>query len=338
MPDSNRSHRSDRSHGFRPSRREVLALGVGAFVVAAIPLAAGRRRRLVRRSIPVMGTIAEFAIVHDDERTAQAAIDAAIRALRFVDRTMTRFADTSDVGRVNLRAATEATRVCPETCLVIEEAVRWAEATDGAFDPCLGRASEAWDVTRRRTPPPDDALVRLGNRALWRALDVDTWRGEPAVKLGDRHAALDLGGIAKGYGVDRAAAALREKGIENALVNVGGDLYALGASEDGDPWKVGIRSPADASRLVGSIEVRDEAVATSGDYERFFRHGGRTYHHLLDPATAAPRQVSVHSVSVTAPTGMAADAGATAAFGMSREAAEAALARVAPGARIVSTS
>jgi thiamine biosynthesis lipoprotein ApbE len=90
---------------------------------------------------------------------------------------------------------------------------------------------------------------------------------------------IDLGGIAKGYGVDRAVEALRAWGVTSALVNVGGDLYALGSSEDGDEWEVGIRSPEDPSRLKGVIRIEDRAVATSGDYERFFDYGDRRFHH-----------------------------------------------------------
>ncbi len=328
---------SDRSS--RVNRRDLLALGVGAFVVAAIPFASRRgSRRLVRRSVPVMGTVADLALVHDDGAAAQAALDAAIQELRDVDAAMTRFRADSDVGRANGAAAREAVVVTPATARVLEASLGWAEATGGAFDPCLGRAAEAWEVTRRTTPPTPDALQGLARTGLWRALDVSTWRGRPAVRLHDAHAAIDLGGIAKGYGVDRAVQALREHGIEHALVNVGGDLYALGTSEDGDPWRVGIRSPDDPTRLVGRIDIRDEAVATSGDYERRFRHAGRTYHHLLDPATAAPRETEVHSVSVVAGTCMQADAGATAAFGLDPEAAARAFARVAPDARIVSTA
>ena len=92
------------------------------------------------------------------------------------------------------------------------------------------------------------------------ALDVDTLGGQPAVKLTDAHAAIDLGGIAKGHGVDLAVQALREHGIEDALVNVGGDLYAMGTSEDGDAWRIGIRDPEDPAGLCARIDVRDEAA------------------------------------------------------------------------------
>jgi thiamine biosynthesis lipoprotein len=136
------------------------------------------------------------------------------------------------------------------------------------------------------------------------------------VRLTDRDAAIDLGGIAKGYGVDRAADALRHQGIARGIVNVGGDLYAIGRSEDGDPWRVGIRSPTDPDGLMGTLEVADAAVATSGDYERFFEYRGRRFHHLLDPETAAPRVSAAHSVTVRAASCIDADAAATAVFGL----------------------
>lgn len=318
-----------------PSRREFVALGIGAFVVATLPV--GLRRRgpeLVRRTVPVMGTLADIAVQHRDRRYAQAAIDAAIDQLRWVDRSMTRFTDVSDVGRANLRAASEAVLVSPETAQVLEQALRWAEASDGAFDPCLGRAIVLWDVAHRREPPAPQQVESLARRRLYRALEVDRWRGAPAVRFHDADVAIDLGGIAKGYGVDRAIDALRAYGIRNGLVNVGGDLYALGVSEDGDPWKVGIQLPDDPQRLTETLEVEDAAVATSGDYVQYFLHGGRRYHHMLDPQTGEPKRSPMRSVTIVSDTCMEADAAGTAVFGMAQRQARELLASCAPRARI----
>ncbi len=320
----------------RLRRRGVLALGVGAFVLAATPLAILRRSRRVRRTVPVMGTLAEFVVVHGDPHEAQSAIDAAIRALHAVDRSMSRFRADSDVGRANSSAGQGPVRVSPATAAVVAQALGWAEASDGAFDPCVGRAAALWEVTRRSAPPHADRVARLAGRKLYRGLEVDRHQGHAVVRLAERDAALDLGGIAKGFAVDRAAAALRARGVTSALVNVGGDLVAIGGAEDGEDWRIGVRSPHDPSELIGKLRVRDAAVATSGDYERFFRHGGRRYHHLLDPSTAAPRESSTHSVTILAGDCVTADAAATAAFGANAEDARALLARVAPAARIVS--
>jgi len=322
----------------RTTRRRVLALGVGAFVVAAVPFAARRRTRLVRRRVPVMGTIAEVAVVHTDPQAAHAAIDDAFAELRFVDRTMSRYRLDSDIGRANRRAAAAPVRVSAETAAVLRASLRWAESTDGAFAPCLGRAVELWDVATRTAPPEASPVGRFAGRGLYRSLDIDTHLGAPVVRLPDADAALDLGGIAKGYAVDRAVQALRDAGIEHGLVNAGGDLYALGRSEDGDAWLVGVRDPADPAHISRRFPLEDAAVATSGDYERFFEHAGRRYHHLLDPRTAAPRESSSHSVTVLANRCMDADAGATAAFGRDAAWAERALRSAATGARIVRSS
>jgi thiamine biosynthesis lipoprotein len=320
-----------------PSRREFVALGIGAFVVATLPASVRRRRALVRRTVPVMGTVAEFAVRHRDEQYAQAAIDAAIEELRYVDRTMTWFDDDSDVGRANLTAAKSPVAVSKHTAAVLEESLLWAEASGGAFDPCLGKAVALWDVGHRQVPPAAAQVKKLAGRGLYQALEVGTWRGEPVVVFRDPDVALDLGGIAKGYGVDLAAEALRLYGILNALVNVGGDLYALGHSEDGDPWKIGIRDPDDPDGIVDTVEATDCAVATSGDYLQYFQHGGRRYHHMLDPQTGEPKRSQVRSVTVMAERCMAADAAGTAAFGMSAAEAERLLERRAPGARIAHT-
>lgn len=318
------------------SRREVLTLGVGAFVVATMPLAARARRVLVRRTLPVMGTMAEFAVVHRDRAEAHAAIDSAMAELLRVERLMTRFSESSDVGRANSLAATRPVAVSVATASVLQEALGWAEASEGAFDPAIGRAVRLWDVGNRTAPPPDDAVRRLAGRGFYRALNLDTWLGEPVVSFADPDVELDLGGIAKGYGVDRAAEALRRAGVTQALVNVGGDLYALGNAGDGGPWRIGIRLPEEPGRLAGELEVRDAAVATSGDYLQFFQHGGRRYHHLLDPVTGAPRLTAVRSLTIQADTCLAADAAATALYGMPRAEAERLLRVRAPNARLVS--
>ncbi|MBM3267037.1 MAG: FAD:protein FMN transferase [Candidatus Sericytochromatia bacterium] len=320
-------------------RRDFVVLGVGAFVALALPFA-WARPGLLRRQVPVMGTIAEFAVaaggLPGERERAQRAIDAAIAELLDVERRMTRFEAGSDVSRANEGAARAPVEIGRDTGLVLREALRWARATDGRFDPALGRATALWDVARRKSPPPAALFTRLAGRDLYRAVSLAGDLDRPAVRFEDADVALDLGGIAKGYGVDRAAAALRSHGVENALINVGGDLVALGAAPGEDHWRVGVRSPQAPGALAGELAVRDIAVATSGDYEQFFAYGGRRYHHLLDPETGAPRLASFHSVTVEAPTCMAADAGATAVFGLPPAAAGRLLALAAPGARVAS--
>lgn len=318
-----------------PDRRQFLSLGIGALVVAAVPLARARRRALVRRTMPVMGTIADLAVVHRDPRLAHAALDAAVAQLRLVEATMTRFRDDSEVGRANREAAIGPVAISAPTTAVVRAALRWADATDGAFDPCLGRAVALWDVSHRATPPAAGEVRQYAGRRLYRELELARRGARDVVVFHDAALALDLGGIAKGYGVDRAVESLRARGIQNGLVNVGGDLYALGASEDGDAWKVGIRDPENPDDIVASVEASDCAVATSGDYIQYFQHGGRRYHHMLDPWTGEPRLTTARTVTVTAPSCMRADAAGTAVFGMPSGHAWRVLGSTDPALRIV---
>lgn len=304
---------------WRPSRREVISLGIGAFVVSLPLVRWATRRRLVRRTIPVMGSIAEVAVVHDDELLAQAAIDAAVDRLLWVDRAMSRFDPASDVGRANSLATREPVPIHAETAAVLRAGVQWAAQTGGRFDPCLGSVVELWNVENRRSPPSPSACLRYADRRLYESLEIGRHKGHDVVRFHEPDLAIDLGGIAKGHAVDLAVTALREAGIQDGLVNAGGDLYALGRAEDGDPWQAGVRSPSDPTALLATLRVSDGALATSGDYEAYFDHDGRRYHHILDPETAAPRRTHSHTITVAADTCMMADAAATAYFGATGE-------------------
>lgn len=315
-------------------RREFIGLGLGAFVAAAIPIAARRPTGVVRRSVPVMGTIAQFAVVHRDPVFAHAAIDAAVAELLWVEHTMTRFTDVSDVGRANLLAARDAVGITAETALVTREALRWAFALDGRYDPALGSITGLWDIRNRHEPPPDERVAELAGRRFHRAVEVGTSGGRDVLRFHDPMTRLDLGSIAKGYGVDRAAQALRDRGIRKALVVAGGDLYAIGTDPDGEAWTIGVQSPLDEREIVGTLQLSDRAVATSGTYRQFFRYRGRRYHHIMDPATAAPRATTMQSLSIIADSVMHADAATTALFGLAESDITRTLAAQLPAAQL----
>ena len=324
------------SDGFRDrlGRREFVGLALGAFVVAAIPLAKRRPPALIRRSVPAMGTIAHFAVAHRDEWRAHAAIDAAVAELLWVERTMTRFTRTSDIGRANLLAMRDAVDVSPETARVTAEGLRWARALDGRYDPAAGSVVSLWDVKNRREPPPEARIAELAARRFHLAVEVGARRSGHVLRYHDADARLDLGSIAKGYGVDRAVAALRRHDIDNAVVVAGGDLFALGTAPDGDDWTIGIQSPTDEHAIAGTLRLADRAVATSGTYRQFFRHRGRTYHHIMDPVTATPRDTTMRSLSIVANSVMEADAATTALFGLDQADIVRQLASLLPGAQL----
>ena len=326
---------SDSVFSRHPDRREFLTVGMGMFVALSLPVALRRRTTLVRRTVPLMGTIAEVQVAHRDPRFAEDAIDAAFAELQLVERTMTRFRNDSDIGRANLDAARDGVPITPATAAVIAAALRAASASDGRFDPAIGAASELWDVLERHEPPAFERVHRLAQRGFWRKVDLDPRPAAPRVRFDDAELHLDLGAIAKGYGVDRASDVLRARGVKHAIVTVGGDLYALGSAPDGEPWTVGIRSPHDRHALAATLRVSDRAVATSGDYERFFRWRGVQYHHLIDPATAAPRRTPFHSATVVASRCIDADAASTSVFGLPHDDACAIARRLDANAEVI---
>ena len=315
-------------------RREFVGMAIGAFIVASVPLARRRPVGVVRRAMPVMGTIAQFAVSHRDPRQAHAAIDAAVAELQWVERTMTRFTDGSDIGRANLFAARDAVEVTPETALVTAEGLRWASALNGRYDPAAGAVVGLWDVKHRHEPPSADRVAGLAARRFHRAVEVGTRGGAPVLRYHETDARLDLGSVAKGYGVDRAVMALRRHGIEKAVVVAGGDIYALGTAPDDEAGTIGIQSPTNDDAIVGTVRLADRAIATSGTYRQFFRYRGRTYHHIMDPVTAQPRETTMRSLSIIADSVMQADAATTALFGMSEAGIVGELARTLPGAQL----
>ncbi|MDT8340298.1 MAG: FAD:protein FMN transferase [Longimicrobiales bacterium] len=318
-------------------RRSFLALGIGALGVATAPAWLRPRERMVRLTIPVMGTVGELAVPARSEGAARQALAAAAAELRRVEALMTRFRPDSDVGRFNVAGAGERVPVSPETAEVVRAALACAERSGGGFDPTLERLTHLWDPARNQAPPPEAALeaARLAAGG-WRELEVTTPAGTDGASLRrGASTALDLGGIAKGYGVDRAAAVLRDHGVFRGLVNVGGDLVALGEGPGGRPWRIGVRDPRDPSGVLETVEVVDEAVATSGDYLRFFRYGGRRYHHILDPATGEPTRSRLRTVTVSAEDALSADAAATTVFAMGVEGASRILASAPGSVRII---
>ena len=316
-----------------PGRRDFLRLAAGTFVVASVPFALRERTRLVRASIPAMGASADIAVVHRDSRYAHAAMRAALSEIQRIERLMTRFDGRSDIGRANALAGRQRVSVSPETAQVVAYGLGWAQATGGVFDPAIARIVELWDVQHRTAPPPRADVARLAHRQLFRHVDVDETHA--SIAFSEENVALDLGGLAAGYAVDRAAGILRDWGIRDGFINVSGDIYALGVSEDGDPWHVGVRSPTDADAIIATVELSDAAIATSGDYEQFFLHKGRRYHHIMDANTAAPRLTSSHTITIQADNCMTCDVASTALFGMDAARAQQVLKGRSGGATIV---
>lgn len=239
------------------------------------------------------------------------AIQAAVRtALETVDAEMSTYRETSDLNRLN-RAPEGQWVALPDSVLeVLQISKVVAEHTDGAFDVTVGALVNLWgfgpDGRPELTPDPTDlenALAAVGIDQL----ELDSSQGRAR-----RHSAafVDLSGVAKGYGVEAVGAALREHGLEDYLVNIGGDLLAGGRRSAERPWHIGVEQP-DRGDVPLAVPLENMAITTSGDYRNFFEQDGQRFSHIIDPRTGRPITHGLASVTVIHPSTTWADAYAT---------------------------
>jgi thiamine biosynthesis lipoprotein len=269
----------------------------------------------------VMGTVVSFRVIGTGARSepdAWAAIERAEAWFQNVERACSRFEPESELSRL---CATQRrpVPVSPLLYRVVEYALRVADASDGAFDPTVGRRMEALGFDRNwRSGARRRSAGEHAPDASWRDVLLDPDSG--TVELA-RPLLLDLGAVAKGFAVDMAVRELLP--LERFTVDAGGDLYLRGMNENAGPWSVGIRHPRRERELIDTLAVTDTAVCTSGDYDR---RASADEHHIVDPHTGKPAD-RVASVTVLAPSAMAADALATAAFVLGPEGGAALLER-----------
>jgi thiamine biosynthesis lipoprotein len=286
-------------------RRVRISLWLMVFIVFPL-LPACQRSPLYRQESYVFGTRVEILVAGVDEAQAR---PAAAAVLGEFDRLHGAYHAwrPSELADLNAAlAAGETLEVSEEMAAVLGDAQRLSALSGGLFDPGIGRLIGVWGFQsdEYRAVPPDPAILAdwRQNRAGMAELEIDGQR----VGSRSRRVAVDLGGYLKGYALDRAAAILRGLGIGNALINVGGNVMALG-DRNGEPWRVGIQHPRRPGPLATLLLHDGEAIGTSGDYQRFFELGGRRYCHLLDPANGEP---VMHTQALTVLVSPRPDAGA----------------------------
>jgi len=252
---------------------------------------------LFRFTFQAMAAANEIQLWVDDETSACRIAEAAISDVLRIEAKYSRYREDSVTTHINRAAGGAPVPIDAETVALLRYADHCHRLSGAQFDITSGVLRRAWDF--RRVPPqlPDAAaLARVMELIGWARVEWD----ERAVRLPSARMELDFGGIGKEYAADRMATICRERGVEHGLVNLGGDVRAIGPQPDGAPWRVGIRHPRVEGGVIASIDLDNGALATSGDYERFFEIDGRRYCHLLNVRTGWP--VSAwQSVSVVAP-------------------------------------
>ena len=245
-----------------------------------------------------MGTRIAVDLWHDDAAKGEAAIDAVMTEMRRIDALMSHYKPDSQISKINAHAAEEAVVVDVELFDLLKQALHFSEITDGAFDITYASVGYLYDY-RRHVRPTDEQIRGALPGVNFRHLHLDA--AMHSVRFERAGMRIDLGGIGKGYAVDRGIGILQSLGVAHAEVTAGGDARIIG-DHMGKPWIVGIRHPDDRTKVVTRIPLIDTAMSTSGDYERYFDEDGVRYHHIIDPRSghSASRVRSATILGLTA--------------------------------------
>jgi FAD:protein FMN transferase len=297
----------------RAIRNARLATALLLALLATL-VAAPVRAEWLQREQAIMGTRCVVELWSEDRARGLAAIEAVFAEFRRIDAAMSTYKPESELSRVNATAAQAPMRISRELYDLLATSIEYSKLTGGAFDVTYASVGYLYDY-RAHVHPDADAIAAALPGIDYRHIELipetqSVHFRRPGVRI-------DLGGIGKGYAVDRGITVLQGLGIDRAMVNAGGDTRIIG-DRLGRPWIVGIRHPDDENRVVLRIPLTDTAMSTSGDYERFFEEDGVRYHHILDPRTGRSAS-KVRSVTIIAATATRTDALTKSVFVMGAE-------------------
>jgi thiamine biosynthesis lipoprotein len=296
-----------------PTRRRFLlgtagacaAVGTGVWQFLPSRPSSGKWE-LVRRTSFALGSAVAMSVWHRDSASGEAALDAAFAELEQVENVMSLYRPDSQISRLNRDSVLRQPH--PYLVTVLEFASRIAAQTSGAFDVTVQPLWNLYQGAKQQGRLPEQPqVVEACGRVDWRRVQISAER----ISLSGDGTAITLNGIAQGFAADVAMAALRRAGVTHALIDTG-EMGSISGKPDGSPWRVGIQHPRQPGAFVSLANLEDRCLATSGDYETWFS-ADFVNNHLFDPRTGhSPTELS--SVSIAAPTGLAADALSTAVF------------------------
>jgi FAD:protein FMN transferase len=267
----------------------------------------------LRDTRAIMGTEVSVQL-WDEDGGGAAAVEAVFDEVHRIDRLMSTYKEDSRISFVNREAASRPVPAGKELFDLVVRSLDMSVLTRGAFDITFDSVGQFYDFRERRHPNAETIAkeVKLIDYRL-----VQTNPKDHSIHFLKNGVRINLGGIAKGYAVERGAGILRERGIQHAVVSAGGDSRLVG-DRRGQPWLIGVRDPRRENAVAVRIPLENEAVSTSGDYERFFIEDGKRYHHIIKPSTGKPA-TGVHSATVVGPDGVITDALSTSVFVMGVE-------------------
>jgi thiamine biosynthesis lipoprotein len=251
-----------------------------------------------------MGTLVTVTAIASDKNVGDRAVQAAFDEIKRIEQLLSTWRPDSELSQVNTEAGRQPVQVSSETLELIIRSLEMAQLTQGGFNILLGPAIEVWSVTERQHIPDERELEQVRPLVDWTRIQINKETG--TIYLPHNGMRVDIGGIGKGYAADRAVAEMKRVGAMGGVVALSGDIKTFGVLPDSNGFPVGIKHPRHEEELVAIIDLKDEAISTAGDYERFFERDGIRYHHILDPQTLRPAR-GCQSVTVIAKEGTVAD-------------------------------
>ena len=267
-----------------------------------------------RREADIMGTRITVELFHADPVIAEQGIDAVMQEMRRIDAAMSPYLESSELARINREAHQQPVKTSDELYELINRSIGFSELTQGAFDITFASVGFLYDYRRGKRPDQTQLQAAAGLISYQNLVMNAEARTIGFTRRGVR---IDLGGIAKGYAVDRCVQLLQARDIRNALVTAGGDSRMIG-DRWGRPWTIGVRDPRRKDEVVALLPLKDVAVSTSGDYERYFDDQGVRYHHIIDPKSGDSAR-ELQSVTIIGPDATTTDALSTSVFVLGRE-------------------
>jgi thiamine biosynthesis lipoprotein len=264
---------------------------------------------LVTEERVMMGTQVIIKALGKNRNSLGLAIQAAFEEISRLEKIMSNFIPTSELSRINQQAGKAPVPVSHELFWVIQRSIYFSDLSDGAFDISFASVGKLWNFRSGILPAPEAVKAQLPF-VNYRRIRLD--EKNSTVFLQDAQMEIGLGGIGKGYAMDRAMAVLMDHGVRNATVMAGGDTLIKGRKGD-EPWRVGLRDPNKEEGILAVLPLENQAISTSGDYERFFMKDGVRYHHILDTKTGYPAKLC-RSVTILAQDATTSDALSTSVF------------------------
>lgn len=260
----------------------------------------------------LMGTVVQMTFYEGDRANFDNAAEAGFAEIKRLEAIFSSYKPDSDISKISQSAGGKPVKVSPEVIEVLDKALMISDLSNGAFDPTVGALGKVWGYSgERKYVPSKEELAKILPLVDYHQIIVD--KANNTVGLKKNGMVLNLGGVAKGYIVSKAVEALKREGVERGIVHAGGDMTVFQKDEK-TPFTIGIQHPRE-SKLLGEAFVFNGAVATSGDYERYFIKDGVRYHHILDPKTGYPANKN-RSVTIIAEDPTLADGLSTAVFVM----------------------